>query len=169
MASAPPTQRDFRFYVETSVWVRLLDRSDPRRRRTTYRVMNSLGRAGRFHTSKLALMEVADTPDWEMRHQIERRVKRMRPRIVPATAEVRKVAADLLEAGCLTGTHLADLYHLGYAIVGRSDVLLTWNMADLARERTRVFVAGVCRRRGQSPVEIYTPEEAAKWFGSTIK
>jgi hypothetical protein len=63
---------------------------------------------------------------------------------------------------------VADLTHLGYAIIGRADAVVTWNFRTLAREKVRLVLDVFCRREGYTPPLVGTPEEVAKWLKLTI-
>jgi hypothetical protein len=59
---------------------------------------------------------------------------------------------------------LADLKHVGYAVFGRADALVTWDVRSLAREKVRTFIASWCRREGLVAPKIGTPGEVAQWL-----
>lgn len=156
-------------YIETSVWVRLVDREYPDRRRITYRFMSGVRRKLGIRISDLVHAEIAKTPKIQIRRQSQRRLKSHRPRVIPTVRKVHEIARELEAAGCLTGRHIADLQHLGYALFGNVAYLVTWNMRDLARERTRRFVEEWCLRRKRAVMRIGTPEEMKRWLSEKTR
>ncbi len=85
----------------------------------------------------------------------------------PAT-RLRRVAYELIALGCVTAKHLADAYHLAYAVLGRVDAVVTWNMADLARAHTREVLRDYCWRYGIPEIRIGNPSEVAGWLDVEI-
>ncbi len=82
---------------------------------------------------------------------------------------VREIAEELLLQGGWGAKEIEDTLHIGYAIVSGADVLVTWDEADLARDKTRRLVRALCRRRGWEPLDIATPEEVLdEWLGIKI-
>ena len=52
-----------------------------------------------------------------------------------------------------------DALHLGAAVSGKADYLLTWNFKHLANATLRSTITKACKDRGFTPCIICTPEE----------
>jgi predicted nucleic acid-binding protein len=158
-----------RFYVETSVWSRVVDRADPIRRRAT-RAFLEWARPRHFLlTSRVVLVELRETRDRALRHQTVRKFQEVRARNVSWTLSVDQIAWDLVELGCVSENDLADALHLAYALIGKADALVTWNLADLARPHTRQIVRDYCWRHGLPEMRIGDPIEVGRWLDVRIR
>ncbi len=49
-------------------------------------------------------------------------------------------------------------------MIGAADVLVTWDIADIARRKTRNLVRRVARIRHVATPELLTPMETLKWL-----
>lgn len=157
-----------RLYVETSVWSRVVDRRDPVRRRATRKFVAWAIPRHFLFSSRLVLFELEHTQDPEMRRQVVRRYRDVRKRDIPTLSAVRDAAWELVRRGCVTENHLADAFHLGYAIAGRMDALITWNLRDLARPHTRKIVSDYCWQCGIPGLRIGNPQEVGQWLNVEI-
>lgn len=153
-----------RLYLETSFWSRLVDRTDPVRRRATRRFLEWASRRHFLLASRLVTYELDDTRDPERRRQVSRLYRDVRTRTVPTLLSVYETAWELVRLGCVTQNHLADAFHLAYAISVRADALVTWNLHDLARPHTRRIVQGYCWRNDVPEVRIGDPVEVGRWL-----
>lgn len=153
-----------RLYLETSFWSRLVDRSDPSRRRISRRFLQWAVPRHYFLASDLVDAETREIRDPDLRRQVLRKYAMVRKRPVPTVPEVGRIARDLIRRGCVTEKHLADAFHLGYAIVARADALVTWNLSDLARPHTRRIVRDYCWQRGLPEMRVGSPQEVGRWL-----
>ncbi len=99
---------------------------------------------------------------------MRRKIERTRPRTITGGPRADRLAAELLLHGVLTQARLADVYHIGYALLGAADYLVTWDVSDLAREGTRRRVTEFCVATGRKALMIGTPVEVARWLGTRI-
>lgn len=153
-------------YLETSLWSRLTDQADPRRRRISYAFLKWARRHAEIRISRRVRLEVNATLDLRNRRQVRRKIKAARPRTLTQTSEVRRIVDDLLSRHVLTQRHIEDLYHIGYSIACRADYLVTWDRDDLARESTRRRIEEYCAETGRKKLMIGTPEEVSEWLRS---
>ena len=72
------------------------------------------------------------------------------------TATAGELAARRVENGAVPH-RAAD--HIAVAEVHGVDLLLTWNCKHIANATMRQAIAGVCRKAGDAPPLISTPEE----------
>ena len=59
----------------------------------------------------------------------------------------------------MTDRSAVDALHLSTAMINGMDALVSWNMKDLVRLKTRRLIAGFCRSDGYKELDIVTPEE----------
>ena len=158
-----------RIYPETSFWRRLVDDGDFERRRLTYRFLRAIEGRARLLGSSLILAELGRGLSGDARTAVLRRHWAARPRIVTGVPRVHRISLELLMAGGRGIRALADMLQVGYSIVGGADFLVSWDRADLARDRTRKVVRDYGQRTGTKVPRIGTPEEVARWLGLRIR
>jgi predicted nucleic acid-binding protein len=157
-------------YLEPSFWRRLLDREDAQRRRATYSFLLKIARKCRIRISRMVMAELTAVRDLELRRGLLRKLWHERVRSITAGAEVDREVLGLLREKILGRGRLADLYHIGYAMVGRCDYLVSWDEDDLARPWTQGRVEEYCRRNGLKRLRIGTPVEVGeRWFAVKIR
>ena len=154
--------------VETSVWARLSDREDKDKRRMTFTFLRWAKKRCDLRISRIVRSELAKTSDESVRKRTERKIRAIRPRTITSGSAVERIVQALVQRNVLTSTHLADLYHVAYALVDRADCLVTWDQADLAREWTRDRVNRYCEDTGRKALFIGTPMEVMRWLGTRI-
>ena len=154
-------------YVESSYWRRLVDRQDPERRRWTRLPHRRAARRFRLWVSDLVVAELNDAPSPD-REQAMRLLMRSRARWVPTTRKVTQVTKEVMKAGGWSERLVADSTHLAYTTVGRMSALVTWNLDDLARPKTRRVIRDVCRGRDWPVPLIGTPKEVIAWIQDGI-
>ena len=158
------TARRYRLYLDTSFWNRLADRQNFQMRRDSYHFLNRACATQDILVSPLVVAEVKAAPDPEERRIIERLLRRQRPERVGYQPAVAAIARELREAGGWGPRMLADLTHLGYAIVCRADAVVTWDAKTLARPRVRTIVQAYCGREQRAAPLIGNPREVAEWL-----
>jgi len=162
-------KRRYRLYLETSFWKRLGDPRLDERRRDSYRFLRALaGGRHRILISRLVTRELDETPDWAERRKIYRRLWSRGARMITFNPRIVRIATDLRTLGRWRRNLIADLMHIGYAISGAADALVTWDRDDLARDATRRVVQAYGRREDVGVPLIGTPEEVAEWLGIRI-
>ncbi|HEY0143661.1 MAG TPA: type II toxin-antitoxin system VapC family toxin [Thermoanaerobaculia bacterium] len=75
------------------------------------------------------------------------------------TADVRKLAAELLTRTRIPRKAEIDAVHIAVAAVNGMDYLLTWNCTHMANAVILPTVYDVCRSNGYEPPFICTPHE----------
>lgn len=158
----------FRMYFESSVWRRLVDSHSPRRT-LTYRLLTIARWRHVILSSRGVVEELDGIPDNALRKQALDRFWRTDPTLITTRPWIRRIARELLQRGGWGEARLADMLHIGYAIVGEADILVTWDTKDLAREKTRRLVAALGRQEGFETPDIATPAEVlVEWLGTKI-
>lgn len=158
-------KRVYRLYLDTAFWNRLGDSRNWGMRRLSYRFLNRACPGHEILISPLVLAEIAQTPDLRERLTIERMLRKGCTGVVSGEHWAREFAQALVEVERFADRMLVDLTHVGYAVRGGADAVVTWDRRTLAREKVRRTVQIVCRREGRTAPLIGTPEEVARWLG----
>jgi hypothetical protein len=155
-------------YIETSVWSAVVDPRIRGRQKLTRRFLRTVGRHRRLLVSDLALEEIRNHPRAELRTSIFRFLRKLRPKVLGPTGEIRRTTEELLRLGGWGPKLVADVTQLGYALIGGAEALATWNQKDLARAEVRQVVQQYCKARGLPTMRVGTPREVARWLGVKI-
>jgi len=76
-----------------------------------------------------------------------------------ADEEAMALAQAYLDAGILSGSHLADAIHVATATVAGADMIVSWNFRHIVNyDRIRKY-NGVNALKGYAPLEIHSPLE----------
>ena len=158
-------KRRYRIYLDSSFWRRLGDRTNVGMRRMSYRFLSRCRRQHMILASPLVLFELQQTPDWDERKVIEHRFRDARVELITGRYQAEQIAQRLMERGPFSLKMLEDLIHLGYAVLGKADAVVTWDRRTMARNKVRFALQAFCRREGYSAPMIGTPEEVSQWLG----
>jgi len=158
-------KRRYRLYLDSSFWRRLGDRTNVEMRRESYRFLNRGCRWNTVLASPLVISELRQTPDLDERKVIERRFRDARVELITGRHQAEKIAQRLMVFGPFGVKMLEDLMHLGYAVIGNSDAVVTWDRRTMSRNKVRLALQAYCRREGYSAPMIGTPEEVSQWLG----
>lgn len=158
-------RKRFRLYLETSVWMRLAaDSTDPRRK-VSFRFLRSLQGRHRIMVSSLVREEIRRVLASSAKRSLVRRFRRYRCRPLPETRAVRRLALELLREGGWSTDKVEDMTHLSFAMLNGVDALVSWDVRDLARPRTRMIAARCGHRHNLKLPLIGTPPEIARCLG----
>jgi hypothetical protein len=105
------------------------------------------------------LEELGRTPAPARRDEMLELVERISPVFMGWSAQVGTVADRVIEMGGLTERSRVDALHVGYAVANGMDALVSWNMRDLVKLKTKRVVGAICRLLGYPELEIVTPEQ----------
>ena len=148
-----------KLYLDTSVWNFRLNIHVPDKQRITQEFFGALQGVHEPFVSILVLEELGRTPEEVRRSALFSHLEQVSPGFLNWVPEVGAIADRVIEMGGLTERSRADAVHVGYAVVHGMDALVSWNMHDLVKLKTKRIVAGVCRLLGYKELEIVTPEE----------
>ena len=109
--------------------------------------------------SPLVLEEISGTREDDRRRELMTLIEEAGPEVLEWTADVGTFADRVLQMGALTERSRADALHIAFAVVHGMDALVTWNMADLTKLKTKRTVAALCRLLGYKELELVTPEQ----------
>lgn len=79
--------------------------------------------------------------------------------LLPVNADVRILAAKLIDAGALPATEAEDALHIAIATVAKAHYLVTWNFAHLVGPDAKLKLMDTLRALGGNPPLLTTPEE----------
>lgn len=161
-------KKRLKLYFETSIWRRLVDPTDPRRK-ATYHLLTEARRRHYIYSSREVVRELDEIVDLEIRKRAVDRFRRVRPEMITMRPQIKRLAEEMLRRGGWGLDDLADMTHIGYSLVSRVDVLVTWDTGDLARDKTRRLAAALAREIGLPAPDIATPIEVLEeWLGIKI-
>lgn len=162
------TRTRYRLYLESSFWNRLADDVSDPRRGLTYAFLNFVRGRHELVISRVVTAEIAAMPNPDVHRIVRRQMRKARPRFLTNEREAEALAIELLRQMRRNRAGHMDMLHLGFAILGAADALVTWDIRDLARPLTRDAAGRVSRHRGLRAPLIGTPEEIARWLNLAI-
>jgi hypothetical protein len=139
------------------------------RRRVSYSFLRGVALRHELLTSRLVTAELSETRDWAQKRAVYRRLWGLRLRMITLIGRIGWISREIRTAGGWGANRIADVTHIAYAVFAGADALVTWDVDDLARERTRQVVQAYGRREGRSVPLIGTPAEVAEWLGLRIR
>jgi predicted nucleic acid-binding protein len=145
-----------RVYLDTSVFSALYDDRATDRRGETEEFWR---RRSQFEiaTSELAREELEETPDPARRTLLRQLLDGITVHAI--SPEMRKLAANYLEAGTFTAVTYNDALHVAAAVLTQQDVLLSWNFKHLVNRRRRAQINEGNISLGLPTIEIVAPPE----------
>ena len=152
--------RQFRYYIETSVWNFLLEEDRPERREITERFFHQVEGLGVITISDVVTREVARAPQAK-REALERLFQRHNPVLLEEVPEVLVLADRYITEGLIPAKYVNDALHVAVAVVHEQDVVVSWNFEHLVKLKTRFGVNGLNRLLGYREIEIVSPEEVS--------
>jgi hypothetical protein len=148
-------------YIETSIVSYLAARPSPRLRAAAWQQVTAQWwdqeRAKyKLFTSELVVVE-ASAGDQEAAGSRLAMLRGMAG--LPIDAEVRLLAAKLIEGGAVPLEAEPDALHIAVACVHEIDYLLTWNCRHINNVAVKPIIRSVCAMTGYTCPEICTPLE----------
>lgn len=80
-------------------------------------------------------------------------------RILSITPEMRELAHHYVAEKCFSPAMLDDALHIAVAVIGKQDILISWNFRHLVNRTRRARVNAVNANRGYPSLEILAPPE----------
>jgi len=81
---------------------------------------------------------------------------------IDETDNIRSLAADYVRNGVLTQRRFNDCLHLANAVIEECDLLMSWNMDDLAKKSRQEKVKIVNAVSQYKGIEVVSPDEFLK-------
>ncbi len=145
-----------RVYLDTSVFSALLDERTAARQADTARFFARLGEF-EAETSSLARDQLMATPDPGRRADLLKQLEGVR--VVPVASEAKALAERYVEAGVFPHGALDDAIHAAVAVLGRYNVLVSWNFKHLVNRRKRAALSNANVSWGLPDIEVVAPPE----------
>ena len=120
-----------RVYLDTSVISHLLQEDVPEKMAET-RQLWEMFRAGKYevYLSTVTLEEIEDCPE-PKRSQLLDYLEQINYTLVQINNNVAETAEQIIEMGILTKKSYDDCQHIGAAIIGECDCIISWNFKHL--------------------------------------
>ncbi len=148
-----------KLYIDTSVWSYLFADHLPSKKLVTENFFKQYKVIHEFYVSTLVLTELRKTKDLSLRQDLERSVEEYDPKLLENDDSATRLQKEILAAGIVSQSSEADALHLSFAIVNGVDAVVSWNMKDLVKLKTRRLVAAFCKVNSYKELDIVTPEE----------
>ncbi|MEX2140603.1 MAG: hypothetical protein WD894_15175 [Pirellulales bacterium] len=151
-------------YVETSVWGMLETGQIPTLREPTLEFFSRCEqKVFDACISDVVLLEISKAPEKTQREIIDW-IARIRPLVLPVTADVDSLAQRFVDEGILPRRRMDDGRHVACAMVHELDLLVSWNYRHIANVRKSEGFNAVGVLSGYSRgLEIHTPLEVLEW------
>ncbi len=145
-----------RVYIDTSVFSALLDERAPARQEDTKPFFARLAEFA-AETSTLARDQLMATPDPHRRADLLRLLEDVN--LVPVPPGAHSLAQRYIEVGVFSEGSIDDATHVAVAVLGRYDVLVSWNFRHLVNRRRRARLNSVNVSWGLPEIDIVAPPE----------
>ena len=128
--------RKLKIYLDTSVVNHLFADDTPDKMRVTARLWDEC-RAGKYDVfiSPVVFGELVECPEPKQSKMYEK-LALLKLVELPATDEVKVLAAEYIKHGVLSEKNLNDCLHIAYAVVNGCDVVISWNFRHIVKFKT---------------------------------
>jgi len=148
-----------KLYIETTVPNMLFADDAPEKRRATEVFFGWMKICrDELYVSALVESELALAPE-PKRERMARALRQLPLRVLPVTVEANALADSYLGAGIWTLRSKDDAVHVATAVCHELDVVVSWNMRDLANVHRVTRINDFNAGRGLGMIRIATPEE----------
>lgn len=145
-----------RVYLDTSVLSAYCDDRTPDRMAYTREFWSTICQYD-VAVSELVCEEIERTSDASRRAAMEELLSQLCE--IEITDDARELAGRYVDLGLFSAGMYSDALHLAVAVVGRHDILVSWNFRHLVNRRTRARVHEVNTSLGLPMIEILAPSE----------
>jgi len=144
-----------RLYLDTAVFSAYYDERAPERMELTIEFWTKLSGHERL-CSELTIEELGEARP-ELKQQLLALTQNFE--ILKITEPVKDLARKYADEGVVPPRYLADAIHLATAVIGKADILVSWNYRHLVKQRTRLLVNYINNKLGLRFIEILAPPE----------
>jgi len=150
--------RKLRIYLDTSVISNLFADDAPSQMEGSNLLWEKcmLGAYDVF-VSALVFDELDNCPE-PKRGRLFERLRLIRFQTLLKTKDVDDLAAEYVKKGVLKEKHIADCYHIAYAVAHGCDVIVSWNFEHLVNEKTKGRVKIVNATNRYREIGIVSPD-----------
>ncbi len=147
-----------RLYLETTIPNYLFADDTPRERDITKTFWKEI-KEGKYKVfiSRFVLDEIENTRDEKKRKVLLQAIEGLPS--LEVTPECEKIAKMLLKEKAIPMRYEVDAYHIGVAMVHKTDSIVSWNLDHIVNTKTRLAVIKVCNKLELEYIDISTPEE----------
>jgi predicted nucleic acid-binding protein len=149
--------KKLRLYLDTSV-ISYLDQQDaPEKMAETLLFWEKL-KTGGFE-AVISDIDVAELSECEerKREKLFDYLSQIPYEIIESDANSIKIASRFVDLGILSAKSIDDCQHIANAIVGRCDIIVSWNFKHIVNHSTQMGVKAVTALEGYGDLLIYTP------------
>ena len=154
--------RRLKIYLETTIWNFYFAEDAPDKQATTQTFFGQLDQYDLF-ISELVLREILKTKNPEKQAILLELVNKYKPTILTIDKDIENLAEKYITENVLTDKHREDAQHISVAAVNEMDLLVSWNMRDIVRLKTRQGVNAIHTLKGYKYLEIVNPEEIVNY------
>jgi predicted nucleic acid-binding protein len=149
--------KKLRLYLDTST-ISHLDQKDAHEKMTDTHMLWKEIEAGVYDVaiSTITERELKACPE-QKRLKLLSYMGRISYNVIPISEEIISIADTLIEFKVLSPSSIDDCQHIAAAIVGRCDVIVSWNFKHIVNYKTIQGVKAVTAITGFPEVLIYTP------------
>ncbi|MDK2901890.1 MAG: hypothetical protein PWR14_794 [Thermosediminibacterales bacterium] len=153
-------QQKSKIYLEISVISHLQanDASDKQRITKNFWGAVAKNRFFEIWLSDLVLMELAQCPNPKKREKFFEYMGNIRYNNIVLDNNIIELAYRYIKRGAFTKRHIFDALHVAAASIGSCDVLVSWDMRHIVREKTILGVNEVNCSEGLDLIKITTPQ-----------
>jgi predicted nucleic acid-binding protein len=151
-----PTQPPL-IYLDTSVISHLEQEDAPDKMADTLRFWEQV-KAGKYRCaiSEVVTREILANTE-PKRAQLLDRLNEVQLDRIQLTGEVKALAQKFVENQILTETSYDDCCHIACSIIGKCDIISSWNFKHMVKQKTIDGVKRITLMDGLKDVAIYTP------------
>ena len=155
-------ERKLRIYLDTSVICNLFGDNAPDQMEGSLRLWHQCI-SGKFNVfvSPVVLLEVGNCPE-PKRSWMSEKMNLIKYENLDETAEVRELVAEYLRGGVFKEKHIADCFHVAYAVAHDCDVIVSWNFDHIVNDKTRGKVKIVNATNRYKEIGIVSPIDLLK-------
>jgi predicted nucleic acid-binding protein len=143
-------------YLDTSVISAMFDTRNPERQEIT-KDFFSARFDDKMLISELTILEIANTPDAQLRLEMQRIVEQLE--VVPLSEQVDQLSLRYIKGQAIAEAYSADAYHIAVAVIAKADMVVSWNFRHMVRRKTRDIVNMINTMAGYPHIEIVAPGE----------
>lgn len=147
-------------YVETSVWSYAFAEDAPESRRATLDFIDLARRGGcELFISEIVLGEISRAAA-SLAGKLQELIEDLSPVLLEFDEEADRMAQQFIELGAVPLAKIEDAQHVGVAVVGEMDIMVSWNYRHLVNVRRREAIHHVSALNGYyKALHIITPPE----------
>lgn len=149
--------RKLKVYLDTSVISHLMQEDVPEKMADT-RKLWEMFQNGVYEVclSTVTLKEISDCPE-PKRSALRDYLKRIKYSTIDITQEVSELAKKIISMGILTEKSLDDCQHIGAAVSGDCDCIISWNFKHIVNIKTIKGIRAITHLESYKDIDIMNP------------